>query len=203
MVRFGISALSRKNKSNALPTEIMIHKKTGQICIKTTDGDTISYDSSTRLKNHIDVLSGLAVESNVFGSIHSITFDEIELPELIEYNQNLLSEPLLIKNGNWKKIIVSLDLDSIEVGPQNYLVENEPVINLTLRFKHLADEFFVNWSDNLSSFNRKIIEPDQNFPSLDITAYDVYISNLTITKNSNTTAPITRNILHSILLLQE
>lgn len=202
MVRFGISALSRKNKSNALPSEIMIHKKTGQICIKTTDGDTISYDSSSRFKNHIDVVSGLAVELNVFGIIQSITFDEIELPELIEYNQNLFSQPLLIKSSGWKNMILSLDIDSIEVGPQNYLVENDPIVNLTLTFKKDDDEFSISWDAPLSDFNKKVLEENSDFPATDLSQYEVYISNLSISKNSNTTASLIRNILHSILILQ-
>lgn len=202
MIRFGISALSRKFKNNALPTEIMIHKKTGQICVKTTEGDTISYDSLSRFNSHIKYLTDLSVNLNFFGVMQSITFDNIELPEVIEFNQNLFDEPLLIKSNNFKKLLISIDIDSIEISSNNFLIEHEPNCTLVLKFKKDEDEQLITITKPLSVFNKNIININEYFYGVDMSLYEVYIEELYITKNPYSTSPTIRNILHSILTVQ-
>lgn len=202
MIRFGISALSRKFKNNALPTEIMIHKKTGQICVKTTEGDTISYDSLSRFNSHIKYLTDLSVNLNFFGVMQSITFDNIELPEVIEFNQNLFDEPLLIKSNNFKKLLISIDMDSIEISSNNFLIEHEPNCTLVLKFKKDEDEQLITITKPLSVFNKNIVNINEYFYGVDMSLYEVYIEELYITKNPYSTSPTIRNILHSILTIQ-
>lgn len=202
MIRFGISALSRKFKNNALPTEIMIHKKTGQICVKTTEGDTISYDSLSRFNSHIKYLTDLSVNLNFFGVMQSITFDNIELPEVIEFNQNLFDEPLLIKSNNFKKLLISIDIDSIEISSNNFLTEHEPNCTLVLKFKKDEDEQLITITKPLSVFNKNIVNINEYFYGVDMSLYEVYIEELYITKNPYSTSPTIRNILHSILTVQ-
>ena len=202
MIRFGISALSRKFKNNALPTEIMIHKKTGQICVKTTEGDTISYDSLSRFNSHIKYLTDLSINLNFFGVMQSITFDNIELPEVIEFNQNLFDEPLLIKSNNFKKLLISIDIDSIEISSNNFLIEHEPNCTLVLKFKKDEDEQLITITKPLSVFNKNIVNINEYFYGVDMSLYEVYIEELYITKNPYSTSPTIRNILHSILTVQ-
>lgn len=202
MIRFGISALSRKFKNNALPTEIMIHKKTGQICVKTTEGDTISYDSLSRFNSHIKYLTDLSINLNFFGVMQSITFDNIELPEVIEFNQNLFDEPLLIKSNNFKKLLISIDMDSIEISSNNFLIEHEPNCTLVLKFKKDEDEQLITITKPLSVFNKNIVNINEYFYGVDMSLYEVYIEELYITKNPYSTSPTIRNILHSILTVQ-
>lgn len=202
MVRFGISALSRKFKNNALPTEIMVHKKTGQICIKTTEGDTISYDSMSRFNAHINDLTDLSINLNLFGKMQSITFDNIELPEIINFGQNLFDTPLLIKANNFKKLLVSVDMDSIEISANNFLVEQEPNCTLVLQFKKDEETHEITITKSLNSFNKNVIDVNEYFFGVDMGQYEVYIKELYITKSPYTTTPSIRNILHSILIIQ-
>jgi len=202
MVRFGITALSRKFKNDAKPTEILLHKGIGQISVKTTEGDVISYDSMTRFKSHIDYLTDLAINLNLFGKMQSITFDNIELPEVINFNQNLFNVPLLIKSNNFKKLLVSIDLDSVEVSSNNFLMEHEPFCKMTLLFKKDNDEREIVINKSINSFNRHVIDVEEYFFSEDMRQYEVYIKELCIQKNPYSTIPSVRNILHSILIIQ-
>ncbi len=202
MVRFGITALSRKFKNDAKPTEILLHKGIGQISVKTTEGDVISYDSMARFKSHIDYLTDLAINLNLFGKMQSITFDNIELPEVINFNQNLFNVPLLIKSNNFKKLLVSIDLDSVEVSSNNFLMEHEPFCKMTLLFKKDNDEREIVINKSINSFNRHVIDVEEYFFSEDMRQYEVYIKELCIQKNPYSTIPSVRNILHSILIIQ-
>lgn len=202
MVRFGITALSRKFKNDAKPTEILLHKGIGQISVKTTEGDVISYDSMARFKSHIDYLTDLAINLNLFGKMQSITFDNIELPEVINFNQNLFNVPLLIKSNNFKKLLVSIDLDSVEVSSNNFLMEHEPFCKMTLLFKKDDDEREIVINKSINSFNRHVIDVEEYFFNEDMRQYEVYIKELCIRKNPYSTIPSVRNILHSILIIQ-
>jgi hypothetical protein len=80
--RFALSALSRKNKTYAIPHEIMIHKEIGQISIKTPSGDVISTDSLTRIQNHIENVANRAKLANIWGDLYLLNLN-FEMPEVI------------------------------------------------------------------------------------------------------------------------
>lgn len=200
--RFAVSALSRIHKNNAIPGEIMIQKETGQVLIKTNSGDVISYSSLARFKNHIDTLTIMAFNLNISGDMLSIELDDIELPEVIQMNFNLLSEPLLI-GTSLKKILVSIDLDCVEMSSNDGLIEHEPFIKIDLMFK--KDEDIITSSINLlnTQNNMNVINVSNHINTADFLNYETYITGITVVPNPQMTEVSIKNILHSILVIRE
>ena len=66
---FGMSALSRYNRDIAYNNEIMCEKNLGEMLVKSSTGDTISYNYFTRLSTSIDELTISSANFNKLGSI--------------------------------------------------------------------------------------------------------------------------------------
>lgn len=89
--RIGLSLLSKSRMSDAFAEEVMIDKKTGEIAIKTTDGDTISYDYITRKNLTINLLINRLQLKGVCKNIYELTNDSLQFPLVVEENTNILS----------------------------------------------------------------------------------------------------------------
>ena len=88
--RFGISLLSKDRFSDAYNEEVMIDKSSGEVLVKTPDGDVISYNYNSRLKSHIIEMKAIANNLSVYGDILNIEFDDIIAPFVMEYDKNYI-----------------------------------------------------------------------------------------------------------------
>lgn len=208
--RFAISALSRSNKKSAIPEELMVHKKTGQILIKTPTGDVISYDSIARLNSHINTVEAKAYLSNMKGDMYYLDITSIEFPEVINESTNILDSSVSIGVG-LKRIFISVDLDSLVLSDQDTIVEAESKINVKGMFRkpssgggYITRPFTFN--DKLSVFNSNIIYPEQFLNSTDnYQEFEFVLTDISFTRDTTryTDPSALRHILHSIIVVKE
>lgn len=110
---FGMSALSRYNRDIAYNNEIMCEKNLGEMLVKSSTGDTISYNYFTRLSTSIDELTISSTNFNKLGSIYSITPTDTDLPSLLRDNV-LPTSCTLPDSGDG--LIISMDLTAIKIA---------------------------------------------------------------------------------------
>lgn len=224
--RWALSALSKSRKSESQNEEIMIDKSTGEFLIKTLDGYVISYDSLNRLKNHINTVTANANNFRIQGDMFSLEIPEIEFPNVVWGDTNLLSGPLLLKTS-LKKVLISIDMDCLIMNATgSKLSQYEPDIRIDYSFETAADgettpttpdetspyavtptsgtpaDSFLPIIKPLSQSNRNVIYPIQDY-GIDFTNYDAYLQNITIIPNANETEGVVRYIIHSILVVIE
>lgn len=113
--RFAVSGLSRERKDEAVNEEILIGKHTGEFFIKTKDGVVISTDILNRLKASTDNAIRLAELSGITGDLYKVDFDQLVLPNHIDYSVNIIEgEPIELPIET-KKILLNLDLDEYDI----------------------------------------------------------------------------------------
>lgn len=113
--RFAVSGLSRERKNEAVNEEILIGKHTGEFFIKTKDGVVISTDILNRLKASTDNAIRLAELSGITGDLYKVDFDQLVLPNHIDYSVNIIEgEPIELPIET-KKILLNLDLDEYDI----------------------------------------------------------------------------------------
>lgn len=168
--RFGISLLSKENLDIAYLEEVMIDKQTGEVLVKTPEGDTISYNFNTRLKSHIMDARNDANNLGVYGNIYAIEFDGVNLPCTMQYNNDYITDPIIV-NGDCKKLMIHTDIDPIGINStgisynrHNILIEcviavmyDDNTISDTIRIamsnyslnSHVIDIYNINSSKNV------------------------------------------------------
>jgi hypothetical protein len=201
--RFGISFLSSHNKNNALPEELMVHKETGQILIKTNDGQIISYDSLARLRDHINATTIMAYNLDICGAMYSISLDSIELPEVVTENSNVFTNPVELFSNNAQKFLVSVDADAVEISNEAGLIEFEPFVKIDLSFKKDTEERKIVVSSLLTKSNATVIYPGDFFPLEDMSGYSLSLTGVTLMRNPAGSTLQVKNILHSVLVVKE
>lgn len=200
--RFALSALSRKFKANSIPEEIMLHKETGQMLIRTTSGDVISYDYLTRLKGQEDAVTLMAYNMDISGDLYSLDFDDRELPEILTENTNLLSAPLTITNNYLKKIMISVDVDVIEKGEIDKITTNEPWVQIDFKATYNASTITKTFKLQLSEMNSRVILASEIVPS-GSDNYKIEITGITITRDNADVGKTMKMIIQSIYTIVE
>lgn len=113
--RFAVSGLSRERKDEAVNEEILIGKHTGEFFIKTKDGVVISTDILNRLKASTDNAIRLAELSGITGDLYKVEFDQLVLPNHVDYLVNIIEgEPIELPIET-KKVLLNLDLDEYDI----------------------------------------------------------------------------------------
>lgn len=113
--RFAVSGLSRERKDEAVNEEILIGKHTGEFFIKTKDGVVISTDILNRLKASTDNAIRLAELSGIIGDLYKVEFDQLVLPNHVDYLVNIIEgEPIELPIET-KKVLLNLDLDEYDI----------------------------------------------------------------------------------------
>lgn len=113
--RFAVSGLSRERKDEAVNEEILIGKYTGEFFIKTKDGVVLSTDVLNRLKSSTDNAIRLAELSGITGDLYKIDFNELVLPNHIDYSVNILENEPIALPITTTKFLLNLDLDEYDI----------------------------------------------------------------------------------------
>lgn len=111
--RYGISALSKKFKVNAVPNEILIDKDTAEIQIKSADGNIVSYNYISRLNAHIDTFTFNSYNADIYGNLYELEIGNLDLPCKVEKNTNLLDSTIRLAENSFKSFMMSIDIDAI------------------------------------------------------------------------------------------
>ena len=150
--RFAISALSKENFVDAYNEEILVDKMTGEMLIKTPNGDIVSFDYNTRLKNNLYVIKNTANELNIYGNIYNIEFESLLLPSVVSGSVNYLDpscELALIGNlQKFKRLLLNIDISSF-VYTENTITKEE-----------VYPEFIIGATLTFTNNNTKNIEAD-------------------------------------------
>jgi hypothetical protein len=107
----------------------MVHKQTGELLIKTTESDIISYGYNSRLNMNLHLLTLNAFNNGIYGKIYSITPDvldsegniiaEYDLPDVIEFDKSIIGECVIDNSVDsdfkFKKFMMFIDLDCLTV----------------------------------------------------------------------------------------
>ena len=113
--RFAISALSRERKAEAINEEILAGKYSGEFYIKTKDGVVISADILNRAKVATDNAIRIAELVGMTGELYKIEFDDLVLPNHVDYSVNILGNEPITLPANSKEVLVNLDLDEYDI----------------------------------------------------------------------------------------
>ena len=163
--RFGISLLSKERFNEAYNEEVMIDKFTGEVLIKSKDGDVVSYNYNSRLKSQLSAIKLTANNMSVYGDIVSIEMDDVVAPFTMEYEKNYISTPIVLPYHNCKKILFNADIDPITISNiglshdmNNMLVE----LSLSLLYNDNSTTAPVTISSHLNEFNSKVLTLNDN-----------------------------------------
>jgi hypothetical protein len=203
--RFALSALSRSNKASAVNEEILMDKETGQVLVKTPNGDIISYDSIARMKNHIDLVTKIAQDNGLKGDLHVLEFENMELPSKISEDTNLLSSSLTLKTNNLKRFLISVDVDTIELSQSDVIGQYEPIITLDLEFSTGGNNTPATITGKTSEILNKVINPAEYVAGVtDFSNYTANLKSIKVVRNSSYSGDASlRHILHSVLVIIE
>lgn len=193
--RWAVSALSRENKASAVNDELMVHKDTAQMLLKRPDGTVISFDSISRFNTHKDIVESTAQTMGLTGVISMIDF-VIELPSKIQDGINLLEESVLLSEDPVSKLLVSLDMDCLEIaGGEAILLKELPNVEILLTVGPEGSETQINKIIPLNLLRTTVISLPDNQP--------VSAVELKITSNPLSEGKEVEYILHSVLLIIE
>lgn len=164
--RFAVSGLSRERKDEAVNEEILVGKYTGEFFIKTKDGVVISTDILNRLKASTDNAIRLAELCGMVGDLYKIDFEQLTLPNHVDYSVNIIEgEPIELPIDT-KKVLLNLDLDEYDImGDVAQPVNTEAMVKIT---------FEINTEDG--EYN--VIEVVQSIQNINYYAIDIEYENV-------------------------
>lgn len=97
--RFAVSGLSKQRASEAVKEELVMEKHTGELLIKNKDGVLISADTMNRSAAAFNNAVSIAEQTGICGDIYLVGVDNIISPNIVPYDTNLLSEPIILDEG--------------------------------------------------------------------------------------------------------
>lgn len=204
--RFGISALSKRNKDIAVNGEMMLDKETGEVLVKSqTDGFVISFDALARTKSMLEDADHMNQMMNMKGKVYLLDLDHLHLPLTVEYDQNLLDNTILLKEGNLERMLFHIDLDEIVPNPVAGRSTTEPYVNLDIHCSRKGvslEEYSIDFNicKPLSEINSRIILSEELELEYDIMDYKVELEGISIVKNPNNTVPNSRIVFHGAVV---
>lgn len=194
--RFALSALSKKYKNKSVPTEIMIDKETGEIQVKSEDGNVISYNYLSRLNAHIDTFVFNSYNADLYGIIYELENSSLDTPCTVNKDTNLIDSNVLITNTDFKAFMISIDLDIIKPNTViSRLDTNNVPIELEIQYTQGSSTKVMKISEPINIINRLRI----NKAALHVSATNPTIKSIKI-GNSSAFRGDEKFILHSILL---
>lgn len=210
LYRFGVSGLRREDKDNAVNEEMLIQKDTGQFLIKSMDGEIISADSLNRLSQHINDVRSRSEILGTTGVLNVMEFDDLELPNVVTENMNLLgSDTLLIDTKLNTKILFSSDHDYLDVSTLDAIISSNPTnVELVFDITNTVDNITVSVTldQTVEKLNNTIIAPNKfsefiGVPEDQYANFNVKLKSLSFKGNPVNASKKMKTILHSILVL--
>lgn len=213
--RFGISLYSKSNYATAYNEEVLIDKKTGEILIKTPDGDTISYNYNARISSHITSTKIDANNLGIYGDIINVKFDNIICPFVMDYDTNYLDTPLDIPYA-CERLLIHVDIDALTTESNGFSQDrNNMMVELIFNLKYsdgtISDISTVSYPINV--LNSKIlhlqdnsimtIDTDKELVGIQIQSFKILNTVMDYKNNEITNTAVIRPICNSILMVLE
>ena len=164
------------------------------------------YDFLARIKNHINTTILRCSNLNIGGNIFILELDNIELPNMIVYDVNILSAPLIIhENKGSAKTLISIDLDCVELSDITTLTGYEPTVSIQFIFKdNINPDKIFNVHYSITDLNNTVINHN-DFLTINenLEDYTISLNGITISNNILDIGDKVINILYSILIVNE
>lgn len=154
MQRFALSALSKDRYPESVKEEIMIDKNTGEILLKDKSGYIVSADTTNRLALAMRKAISDAEQSGICGQFYQMTFDDMELPKMISYNKNILSEPLDL-SSQINKFLLNFDISEHFCNTDSIDLLNETECEIKVEAKRGSHQFIV--TKKINDMNKFVI----------------------------------------------
>ena len=199
MGRFGISFLSKKKLKDAWSEELLVHKHTGEVLIKTPDNDVVSYNFISRRKQHITDLQAKTSILGISGAIYELDISDtsFQLPDVISPKTNIIGDNPVIQ-GKCGRFMLSVDVDSYmyndDVLTTSYLDTNVG-FTIALRSKGL-DVSYINKTMKVSELSSTIFKTSD---FTDAVVDEIQLAALLFTTDGESTN--VRTILNSVLMV--
>jgi len=195
MQRFAVSALSKERYLESVNEEILVDKLTGEILIKDKNGYIVSADTTNRTAFAMKKAISDAEQSGICGQFYQMTFDDMELPKMINYNKNILSEPLQL-SSEINQFLLNFDISEHFCDTNSIDLLNETECEVRVEGKRGSQQFIV--TKKVNDMNKFIIN------SMDYCNDDsspIQITNITFTPASYAISDIRYRIsLHNIFI---
>lgn len=154
MQRFALSALSKDRYPESVKEEIMVDKNTGEILLKDKSGYIVSADTTNRLALAMRKAISDAEQSGICGQFYQMTFDDMELPKMISYNKNILSEPLDL-SSQINKFLLNFDISEHFCNTDSIDLLNETECEIKVEAKRGSQQFIV--TKKINDMNKFVI----------------------------------------------
>ena len=199
MGRFGLSFLSKKKLKDAWTEELLVHKHTGEVLIKTPDNDVVSYNFISRRKQHITDIQAKANILGISGAVYELDISDtsFQLPDVISPKTNIIGDNPVIQ-GKCGRFLLSVDVDSFMYNENalttSYLDTNVG-FTISLRSKGL-DVAYINKTMKASELSSTIFKTSE---FTDSPIDEIQLSGLLFTTDGTSTN--IRTILNSVLMV--
>jgi hypothetical protein len=190
--RFVLSFLNKDRYNDSFNEELLCDEKTGEVLIKTKDGDIVSYNSSARYKEHIETFTTVLKSHNFIGDIFSVDNSIRPFPGMYESGISFIDEPVEL-NTISNNMYISIDYDYVDIQEQGMTndFDNETLrCEVTLSLQSSG----VKIDDSVIEINPMTINR--------LSAIDgsIAIENMTLSSIRGFTQYGKRLIVHSILI---
>lgn len=199
MGRFGISFLSKKNLKDAWTEELLVHKHTGEVLIKTPDNDVVSYNSISRRRQHIADVQAKANILGIGGAVYELDVSDtsFQLPDVIPPKTNIIGDNPVIQ-GYYEKFLLSVDVDSFmfnENEVSTSYLDTNVMFTIALRSGGI-DIAYINKTMKASELSNTVFKTSDFTESV---VDEIQLSGLLFTTDENSTN--VRTILNSVLMV--
>lgn len=195
MQRFAVSALSKDRYLESVNEEILVDKLTGEILIKDKNGYIVSADTTNRTSLSMKKAISDAEQSGICGQFFQITFDDMQLPKMISYNKNILSEPLEL-SSTINKFLFNFDVSEHFCDTNSIDLLNDTECEVRVEAKRGTQQFIV--TKKVNDMNKFIIN---SMDYCDDDSKPIIITNITFTPASYAMSDIRYRIsLHNIFI---
>ena len=174
---FGISALSKSNRSGAYANEIMCDKNIGEMLIETAKGDAVSYSYYSRLKTMTNSITTTALKHCKTGYIYSIIPDDMILPCKLD---NLVLSTNHSYNGG-SGIMVTVDI--LGVTDNENMMSDKLIDSITASYTIIYTD--KNNITHTITKNELVNNMIYDYIDLREPMKEISISDITLTVNTN------------------
>lgn len=197
--RFVLSFLEKDNHDIAFKEEMLCDENTGEILIRTNDGDIASYDALSRFKHHLDNFSTIANMYNIHGNMYKITNDNTVFPCNVDRSTNLLDGDLLI-DLHVGEFMLSIDYDCYEAEYGGVSTTPTPDMDVNIHCSIILSDdssYGININIPISELQETIFNTN-NIIKNNMVVSQLVIDNISFTQTSTRTHK--RIVVNSVLI---
>lgn len=161
--RFAVSGLSKQRYTEAVKEEMLMEKYTGEFLIKNKDGVIVSADTINRSAAAFANAVLTAEQTGICGDIYLLEVDNVVAPNIVQYDVNLLSEPLTLDEGIGR-VLFNFDVSEYKyVDDLTQQLEKESSVEVVIKS---GEEKSIVKVLKINEMNRWVFDSSKHFGPL-------------------------------------